>query len=179
MDLHYTRTAKFLHWLIALLLISQFAFGYWLDEIPRGTPDRGFFINLHKSTGIVIGLLIILRIVWRLLHTPPALPSSTPRWQQRAAAASHFVLYACMLLMPLSGYLASNFSKHGVKLFNAVRLAPWGSDDKLLYTIFNQTHQVTAVLLAAFVGLHILAVLKHQLIDRDHLLSRMLPRSSR
>lgn len=78
-----------------------------------------------------------------------------------------------MVLMPLSGYLGSNFSKHGIKLFNLLRLPPWGPDDKLLYAIFNQTHAVTAVLLLALIALHLLAVLKHVLIDRDRLLARM------
>jgi cytochrome b561 len=179
MPVHYHRIAITLHWLIAVLLLGQFLFGWYLGDVPRNTPERGFFINLHKSTGLLIGLLILLRIVWRLTHTPPPLPASTPRWQRRAANISHGVLYACMLLMPLSGYLASNFSKYGVKLFNMVRLAPWGSDDKVIYAFFNQTHKLTALVLGAFVLLHILAVLKHQLIDRDNLISRMWPRATR
>jgi cytochrome b561 len=179
MPTHYNRTAITLHWIIAALLLGQFLFGWYLGDVPRNTPERGLFINFHKSTGIVIGLLIVLRIVWRLTHTPPPLPASTPQWQRRAARISHGVLYACMLLMPLSGYLASNFSKHGVKLFNMVRLAPWGSDDKVIYTFFNQTHKLTALVLGAFVILHILAVLKHQLIDRDNLISRMWHRPTR
>jgi cytochrome b561 len=81
-----------------------------------------------------------------------------------------------MLMMPLSGYLASNFSKYGVKFFNVVQLPPWGPNDKALYAFFNQTHQVTALLLALFVGLHVLAVVKHMLIDHDGLLLRMWPR---
>ena len=168
----YTRTAVVLHWLIAVLLLSQFAFGWLLDDIPRNTPARGYWINLHKSFGVVIGLLIVLRIVWRLRHAPPpALPM--PTWQRRAAGFSHVAMYVCMLLMPLSGYLASNFSKHGIKLFNAVKLAPWGGDDKVLYAVFNQTHKITAVLLASLIAVHLLAVIKHALIDRDRLLARM------
>ena len=170
----FTRTAIVLHWLVALLLVGQFAFGWLLDEIPRNTPARGWWINQHKSVGLVIGLFILLRIFWRLRHAPPpALPM--PAWQRRAASASHLAMYACMVLMPLSGYLASNFSKHGIKLFNAVKLAPWGSDDKLVYAVFNQTHKVTAVLLAVLIGVHLLAVAKHVLVDRDRLLSRMWP----
>jgi cytochrome b561 len=173
----FTRTAIVLHWLIAVLLIGQFAFGWLLGEIPRNTPARGFWTNQHKSVGLVIGLLILLRIVWRLRHAPPpALPMA--RWQRLAADASHLAMYACMVVMPLSGYLASNFSKHGIKLFNAVRLAPWGSDDKLLYAVFNQTHKVTAVVFAVLIGVHLLAVLKHVLIDRDRLLSRMWGRAT-
>jgi cytochrome b561 len=175
MEQKFTRTAMLMHWLIALLLLGQFGFGWLLEGIPRDTPARGYYINLHKSTGLVIGALIVLRIVWRLTHRPPPLPKSMPSWQQRAARISHIAMYACMLTMPLSGYLASNFSKHGIKFFNLVKWAPWGPDDKLIYTIFNQTHKVTAALLATLITLHLLAVAKHTLIDRDHLLARMWP----
>lgn len=172
----YTTTAIALHWLIALLLLGQFAFGLVLGDIPRGTPDRGLYVNLHKSTGIVIGLLILLRIVWRLSHTPPALPDTMPAWQRKAARFSHAILYLCMLMMPLSGYLASNFSKYGIKFFNVVHMPPWGPDDRTLYAVFTQTHQLTALVLALFVVLHVLAVATHMLIDRDGLLWRMWPR---
>jgi cytochrome b561 len=176
MTARYTSTAIALHWLVALLLLGQFGFGLLLEEIPRGTPERGFYVNLHKSSGLLIGLLIVLRIGWRLSHKAPPLPDSTPGWQQRAARFSHFALYLCMLALPLSGYLASNFSKHGIKFFNVVRWAPWGPDDKALYAFFNQTHHLAAALLALFVTVHLLAVAKHMLIDRDGLLLRMWPR---
>jgi cytochrome b561 len=174
----YTSTAIGLHWLIAILLLGQFAFGLALGEIPRGTPDRGYYVNFHKSTGILIGLLILLRIGWRLTHTPPPLPASTPGWERLAARVTHAALYLCMLLLPLSGYLASNFSKYGIKFFNLVHWAPWGPEDKTLYAIFNTTHRVAALVLAALVILHVLAVAKHMLIERDGLLLRMWPRRS-
>lgn len=175
MPARYNTTAIALHWLIALLLLGQFAFGLVLGDIPRGTPERGLYVNLHKSTGIVIGLLIVLRIAWRLSHTPPALPDTMPPWQRKAARFSHAMLYLCMLMLPLSGYLASNFSKYGIKFFNLVHMPPWGPDDRTLYTLFNQTHHFAALLLALFVALHVLAVAKHMLIDRDGLLWRMWP----
>lgn len=172
METRYNRTARSLHWLIALLLLAQFAFGWWLGDIPRNTPARGYYVNLHKSMGMLIGLLILLRIVWRLQHAPPALPVTMPRWQQGLAAASHLGMYLCMLVMPLSGYLASNFSKHGVKFFNTILLPPWGSDDKQLYALFNQTHKITAAVLLALVVLHVLAALQHGL-RRDGIISRI------
>ena len=175
MSARYTTTAITLHWLIALLLLGQFAFGLLLDDIPRGTPARGIYVNLHKSSGILIGLLILLRIAWRLRHKPPPLPATMPAWQRHAARISHIALYLCMVLLPLSGYLASNFSRHGIKFFNLVHWQPWGPDDKTWYALFNQTHHLAALLLAVFVALHLLAVAKHMLIDRDGLLLRMWP----
>jgi cytochrome b561 len=171
----YTGTAIALHWVVALLLLGQYTFGLLLDDIPRGTPARGYYVNLHKSTGILIGLLILLRLGWRLTHKAPPLAETTPRWQGTAASFSHAFLYLCMLALPLSGYLASNFSRHGIKFFNMVRWAPWGPDDKTLYAFFNGAHHLAALLLALFVAVHVLAVAKHMLVDRDALLLRMWP----
>ena len=175
MEVHYHRTARVLHWLIALLLLGQLIFGWVLEDIPRNTPARGYFVNLHKSTGILIGLLILARIVWRLRHGAPALPAWVPLWQQKLAAASHHALYLLMAVVPLAGYLASNFSKYGVKFFNTVVLPPWGSDDKQIYTLLNQTHQVAALLLALVIALHVAAALLHA-VRRDGIFSRMWPR---
>jgi cytochrome b561 len=179
MDANYTRTAIWLHWLIAIFLVGQFLFGWYLTGVPRGTPDRGYFVNLHKSTGLVIGFLIFLRLAWRMAHQPPPLPDTVPRWQQSAAAQTHRLLYVLMVVMPLSGYLASNFSKFGVHFFNTLQLAPWGTDSKLVYAIFNQTHKVTAWLLLALVLVHVLAAFKHLLVDHDAIFSRMWPNASR
>src|SRR2546430_17721119 len=85
----YTRTAMTLHWLIAAVVLAQIAFGWHLQLIPRLTPDRTIFVNFHKSTGLVIGVLIVLRLVWRLSHKPPPLPSSMPEWERRAALVNH------------------------------------------------------------------------------------------
>ena len=176
MQARYSATAIALHWLIALLLLGQFAFGLMLEDIPRGTPARGIYVNLHKSSGILIGLLILLRIGWRLTHKPPPLPATMAGWQRHAAGFGHIVLYLCMVLLPLSGYLASNFSRHGIKFFNLVHWRPWGPDDKTWYALFNQLHHAAALVLAIFVTVHVLAVAKHMLIDRDGLLLRMWPR---
>lgn len=172
MESRYDRTARLLHWLIAVLLLAQFVFGWWLGDIPRNTPARGYYVNLHKSMGMLIGLLIVLRIVWRLTHSAPPLPAALPPWQRWLAAASHHALYLGMVLMPLSGYLASNFSKYGVNFFNTILLPPWGSNDKQLYALFNQTHKITAVALLALVVLHVLAALQHGL-RRDGIISRI------
>lgn len=168
----YGRTARVLHWLIAIFLLAQCAFGFWLGDVPRNTPERAYFINLHKSIGLLIGVLILLRVFWRLRHLAPQLPLAMLRWQQRLAASSHHVMYLFMLVLPLSGYLASNFSKHGVKFFNIVMLSPWGPDDKLLYRVFNQAHKVGAVLLLALISLHVLAAFWH-VWRRDGIFSRI------
>jgi len=175
MEERYTRTAMTLHWLIALAVLGQIAFGWYLQFIPRGAPDRTVFVNFHKSTGLVIGLLIVLRLVWRLTHTPPPLPESMPAWERSAARVNHALLYVCMLIMPAAGYTASNFSKFGVKFFNAVPLPPWGVDDRDIYAFFNGVHVGTSFVFVALIALHMLAAAKHLIVPRDGILRRMLP----
>ncbi len=177
MQATYDRTARLLHWTIAALLLAQLFFGWWLGDIPRGTPARGYWVNLHKSTGLLLALLIVLRLVWRLRHGAPALPDFVPRWQQKLAAASHHLLYLLMLLVPVAGYLASNFSKHGVKFFNTWVMPPWGADDKAIYGVLNQTHKIGAALLLALIVLHVVAALHHAW-RRDGVFARMWTRSS-
>jgi cytochrome b561 len=174
--LRYGRGAIFLHWLIAALLFGQIAFGWFLDTIPRGGPLRGYYVNLHKSTGLTLGLLILVRIVWRLTHPAPPLPTFMPAWERVATKVTHWGLYLCMLLMPTSGYVASNFSKYGVKLFNAVTLPPWGPRNQAVYAALNTTHVITSYLLVALIVLHLLGALRHSL-RRDGVVSRMLPGS--
>jgi cytochrome b561 len=172
----YTRVAIALHWVIAALVLAQIAFGWYLRDVPRGTPARTVYVNLHKSTGLTLGLLIVLRLGWRLTHKAPPLPPAVPHWQRAAARASHFALYACMIIMPAAGYLASNFSKFGVNYFNRILLPPWGPDDRKIYAIFNTTHVVTSYILVALIALHVLAALRH-LHLRDGVFPRMWPAS--
>ena len=171
----YTRTAMLLHWLIAVAVLAQIAFGWYLQKVPRKTPERAVYVNYHKSTGMLIGLLIVLRIAWRLKHRPPPLPASMPMWERRAARANHVLLYACMIIMPLAGYTASNFSKFGVKFFNRVLLPPWGIDDRSIYAFFNGLHVATSYVFVVLIALHLLAAMKHAVFPRHAILRRMLP----
>ena len=170
----YTRTAIALHWLIALVILVQIPFGWSLGEIPTGTPARGWYVNLHKSVGITLGLVIVLRAFWRWFHPPPALPDWMPRWQRLGASASHVALYACMLIMPLTGYVASNFSKWGVKYFNTIQLPPWGVDDARIYALFNGAHVATSYIFFALILAHSASALRHA-SRHDGILQRMWP----
>jgi cytochrome b561 len=97
-----------------------------------------------------------------------------PVWERATARASHLALYACMLVMPVAGYVASNFSKHGVKYFNAILLPPWGIDDQQIYGFFKGIHKRTSYVFIALIALHVLAALRH-FISRDGMLLRMWP----
>ena len=156
----YGRVAVALHWLIGAVLGAQIAFGFLLDDIaPRGSAWRGSVINLHKSIGVTIGVLVLLRLAWRLGH-PPA-PAPWSRARRLAVAAGHAALYACMVVLPLSGYLASNFSRHGVRWFGHP-LAPWGPDWPRVYDALSAVHDASALILVVLVAGHVMLAVRHR-----------------
>lgn len=169
----YDRVTAWLHWAIGILLLAEIAFGLVLDEIaPRGTPARAGVINLHKSFGIVLGLLIVVRIAWRLRHAPPPWPSTMSARRRRAANLGHVALYVCMAVAPLAGYVGSNFSKYGVRFFG-LALAPWGPDWPAAYSFLVGLHDASTYLLLALVVGHVAMALKHALLERDGIFARI------
>ena len=174
---HYGRVAVVLHWLIGIALLGQIAFGLLLEDIaPRATPARAAVINLHKSCGMVLGVLIVARLAWRLMHRVPAWPASLPDWQRRAALGVHRALYACMVVMPVSGYVGSNFSKHGVRFFGT-SLPAWGPDLPAAYALFNGLHVATAWTFSTLILVHVAAALQHGLVERDGVMTRIWPKA--
>lgn len=168
----YTRFAVALHWIVAMVVFAQFALGWLMQEIAKQPPGpRASAFNVHKSIGLVVLALMLVRIAWRLSHPPPALPPM-PRWQARAALANHVLLYALLVVMPLAGYLGSAFSGYPVRFFGIV-LPSWAPKSEPLKHWMSEVHLVAAWLLAAAVLLHLAAVVKHALLDRDATLARM------
>jgi cytochrome b561 len=152
----YGRAAIALHWLSAVLILGMLCLGFWMVGIPRNTPARGFTYNLHKSFGILIGVLVVARLLWRMRHPAPRLPLAMPRWQAAAAKVSHTLVYACMVLQPLTGYLGSSFNKYGVQVFG-VALPQWGWEDKALREAFTGVHGWLAITLSLLIAVHVLA----------------------
>ena len=169
----YSWQAMLLHWLLAIIVIGMLSLGYLLDDMARG-PTKDFYVDLHRSFGVLALVLVLVRLWWRARRTPPPLPLTIPRWQRTAAAVTHGLLYLCILLQPLSGYLASSFSDDGVRFFG-MALPQWAWDDKPLRTFFGEVHGLVAMALVALVALHVLAALKHLFVDRDQVFQRMLP----
>ena len=176
-SLKYTPRAIGLHWLIALFILCLMTVGFTMGDLPKG-PDspRGMVFNWHKTFGLITGLLILYRYWWRSKNPPPILPPEIPQWEVRLANVSHRLLYACMFLMPISGYLGSNFHPkgYGVKLFNAIDLPAWGWPSQELYDIFNGTHKTVALVLATLIALHVVAAFKHLFSDSG-VFRRMVP----
>lgn len=178
MSARYTGTAVALHWLIAALVFGQLALGWWMIEIPKDPPGgRAEWFNLHKSIGLTIALLVFLRLGWRIAHPPAPLPASVPPWQALAARANHALLYGCLLVMPLSGYLGSSFTRYPIKYFGVV-LPKWGWEDHVLKDICSQVHYATVWILMGLIAIHVAAALNHLLIERDGVFGRMWPARS-
>jgi cytochrome b561 len=171
----YTTPAITLHWIIAILVLVMIGLGLYMTEIPRGAPERTFYYNLHKSIGVTVAVLVLIRLWWRFRNSPPPLPSSVPAWQVQASKLSHALLYLCLILMPLSGFSASQFTKYGVTYFGLFKIPPMGWENKVIYDFLQGIHGVTAAVLITLVVIHVAAALKHLLFDRDKVFFRMLP----
>jgi cytochrome b561 len=169
----YSRTAIVLHWLIALLVLTQLALGWWMIDIPKQPVGvRAWWFNLHKSIGLTTGVLVIVRILWRFTHPAPPLPDTIPAWQRAAAKVSHIGLYVCLLTMPVTGYLGSNFTKYPIKYFGYA-IPHWGWDAPPLKELMSQVHYVTVVVFMLLIAVHVAAAFKHLLMRRDHVFQRM------
>jgi cytochrome b561 len=174
----YTNVAIVLPWGIAALVATLVLLGFYMTGLPRNTPDRAFFVNLHKSLGVLTLLLVIIRVGWRLTHQPPPLPATVPAWQRRSAALSHRLLYAVLLLQPVTGYLMSSFGEYGIRFFG-IPLPAAGSPDPVLREWFADAHRAIAVAVISLVVIHVLAAASHGMLARDGVLQRILPRRLR
>jgi len=171
----YTKTAILLHWLIALLIIAAFALGLTMTNIPGLTPTKLKYFSWHKWLGVTVLGLACLRLLWRLTHAAPAYPVQMPRWQQGAAHALHLLLYILIFAIPVSGYLYSLAAGIPVVYLGVLPLPVVIDPNPELKPLLKLVHYWLNMTLLAAVCLHVLAALKHQFIDRDGVLRRILP----
>ena len=154
----YTRAAIVLHWTIALLLFAELAAGWWMQELPKSPPGlRAGWYNLHKSVGLVIALAVLFRLGWRASHPRE---EALPPWQRVASQVAHGGLYACMLLMPVTGLAGSMFTRYPIKVFGVV-LPVWQRDWPAAKQLMADVHGAVAWIFVALIGLHIAAALWH------------------
>ena len=166
----YTLPAILLHWAQAVLVVWLLWLGWTMTDLPKGA-ERSAAYGLHKSLGLLVFLLVLVRLAWRARH--PAPPSQTAGWEGKLAKGTHHALYAFLLLAPLAGYLASSFTPYVVKFFG-IALPRTGWPDESLNGLFKGIHQAFVWSGAGLVALHVAGALKH-LLKRDGTLSRMLP----
>lgn len=173
----YDNIAILFHWLMALLIVVLFGLGWYMVDLPNGSKEKSFYFALHKSIGLTVALLVVLRIIWRLGHTPPALPGILERWQSKLAAVTHFLLYLFIVIQPLSGYLSSSFSGYKTR-FWGVPLPHWGWKEQHLNEIFTEIHVASSVVLISLVVLHLCGSLAHLVSSHENVLMRMWPQFS-
>ena len=169
----YTPVAKALHWLMAIGIIGAFCVGVYMSGLPF-SPQRLKLYNWHKWAGVTILTLSAVRLLWRLTHRPPA-DVPMPAWQRLAAHATHHLLYVLFFAVPLVGWAYSSAAGFPIVLFGVMPLPDFVAPDKALSELIRPWHGYLAYSLAALVLLHVAGALKHQFVDRDGLLWRMLP----
>jgi cytochrome b561 len=167
----YTRTARIIHWLMTILIIGMLALGWYMMAI-EDEPGSDWYFNTHKSIGITLILLVVLRLLWRLAHQPGLLPKHLPHWQVTASKVSHYLLYATMFAMPLAGFTGALFSKHGIAFFGQ-QLPTIVTSNHAMAELFFFIHSVIAWVFVALISLHLLAALKHLFIDKDKVFQRI------
>ncbi len=174
----YTKTAMSLHWLMALLIIGLFAVGLYMHELPL-SPWKLQIYSWHKWAGVTAFLLVLVRWAWRITHRPPALPVNMSRSAELAAHAAHALLYLLMIAIPLSGWLMSSAKGIQTVYFGVIPIPDLIAKNRDLGNLLKEIHAILNFTLAAVVVVHASAALKHHLIDKDDVLTRMLPRSKR
>jgi len=169
----YDRMALALHWISALLLVFMTGLGWYMMEIEHTPAAKPYFV-LHKSLGLVVLALMLVRLAWRRSHPVPQLPSQMPAWQLRAAQMVQVGLYLCMLAVPLAGIAGAAYSKSGLVLFgySLPRLVLANHDTAEAYF---DIHGTLVWLLIVLVCVHIAGALKHRFIDKDGVFERMVP----
>lgn len=163
-----------LHWLTLLAIAGLVVVGLVMQELPN-SPTKIQVYGLHKSFGLTVLALTVLRLLWRLVAGTPAPVPGTPRWQSFIAQATHGALYVILLAMPLSGWLYNSASGFPLKWFGLFALPKLSGYDAGVKAFALAAHEWLFIALAVIVAVHAAAALKHHYLDRDATLSRMLP----
>jgi cytochrome b561 len=169
--------AKTFHWLIALFIIANLVLGYWADSLPV-SPTKVEAFYWHKSIGLTVLWLALLRLLWRFTNPSPRLPTGMAGWERALAHTSHVLLYALMIAMPLSGWVihsAANFPLDLYGVFPVPDIIPSSADEEGIGNLAKAAHYWMFIAICALLTLHVLGALKHHIVNRDDVLRRMLP----
>ncbi len=170
----YTPLSKLFHWVIALAVIIMLTVGFFLDSIPERFAGTAYM--LHKSTGITIFFLMIVRFIWMRISTKPDLPSTMKLWEKILSRFVQYGFYLLLFIMPLSGWIMSVAGGRIPVYFGLLKAPlPWVGENQSLSELMGKYHELIAWILIAFITLHVLGALKHHFIDKDNVLKRMLP----
>lgn len=172
----YGGVAIALHWLTVLLITGSFTLGLSMVDLPLGRQKLQWYA-WHKWIGVTVFLLTCARLAWRWRHPAPRPPAGMPPWQKRASALAHGALYTLLLAAPLSGWIYSSATGVQVVYLGLVPLPDLVPKDRVLASMLRTLHVTLNFTLLGLVCIHTAAALKHHFVDRDTVLTRMLPRS--
>ena len=170
----YTNTAISLHWLTFVLIAGGFTLAVYMVDLPL-SPAKLKYYAWHKWTGVTVFLLALARLAWRLTHRVPALPAGMAAWQRRAAGATHVLLYALIVIIPVTGWLYSSAAGLPTVYFGILQLPDLFAKDKALAEVLKVIHVTLNYTMLTLVVIHVAAALQHHFGKRDDVLRRMLP----
>jgi cytochrome b561 len=173
-DTRYGAVAQSFHWIIATLIVTQFVLANQAEDLPLGLHKLILFAR-HKSFGMTVLILAVLRLIWRFTHRPPALPDGMTPLERRLALFTHVGFYVLLFAMPLSGWLMSSAKNYSVSWFGLFTWPNLIAPDEGAFNFLKTTHDVLAKALFWLAILHVLAALKHHFWNKDDVLRRMLP----
>jgi cytochrome b561 len=173
-QVRYSGVAKSLHWLILALLIVQFAIAWTMPQIGRGSVPTGL-IGWHLSVGVAILAIMIVRLAWRITHPAPPAPTDLSPALAFLSRATHYLLYAVLIVLPLLGWANASSRGWAVKLFGIVPLPPLMAKGSPLGHSLGDIHGTLALILLAIIAVHVSGALYHALYLKDRTLQRMLP----
>lgn len=171
---HYGLVSQALHWAVVVLVVVQFVWAWRMDELSRGLALYEVTVQ-HKSFGMTILGLMVLRVLWRLFNRPPPLPAHVTGWEHAAARFTHWLLYGLLFAMPLSGWIMSSAADYGAEWFGWVNVPDLVGPNEDLQDVMEETHEILSWVLLGVIGLHVLAALRHHFLLRDRVLKGMLP----
>ena len=170
----YSAVAKTFHWLIAGLIVTQFVLANLEDDLPISARKLALLAR-HKSFGMTVLMLAILRGLWRLRNPPPALPPGMTPVERLLARATHIAFYVLLFVMPLTGWLMSSAKNYSVSWFGLFTWPNLIGKNEHAFELLRSTHDFLSGVLFGIAVLHILAALKHHFWNKDDVLVRMLP----
>lgn len=168
----YGSIAKILHWVIGISIIGLLCVGFIMESMPP-SPEKYEIYDTHKAFGILVLSLVLVRIVWRIINKTVLADESIPLMLQFAAKIGHFLLYICMLAMPISGALMSLLGGHDINMFGLFTISAFEQNLELA-KFFHTTHGLVAWIFVALISTHILAAFYHHFIRKDNTLRKML-----
>jgi cytochrome b561 len=163
----YGLVSRFLHWLMALLILAMIGIGAYMTDLDKEDPLRAQLFTMHKEIGVTILVLAVLRILWILASRPPVLPAALQRWEVILAKSTVGLLYLLMLATPIAGYLMTNTGGKPISYFGLFDLPALMAKNHDLHETLEGVHEFLAFTILALVCLHALGAIKHRFIDKD------------